>query len=147
MMKTEPEYAQNTITGVRFRGTFCWYVTEREYWFLNVEMEGRFGIEILNEETAAAFLQAIQDERVTAAELRDCLYQFREQHMEGDEWLKFVPSFLVDFDQRQFCSMFPEPASFEHYMPQGWIGSYVDFLDRVPEEQRYWEMNGRSLFR
>lgn len=146
-MKTEPEYAQNTIAGVLFRGTFCWYVTEREYWFLNVEMEERFGIEILNEETAAAFLQAIQDERVTAAELRDRLYQFRKQHQEGDEWLKFVPSFLVDFDQRQFCSMFPEPASFEHYMPQGWVGSYVDFLDRVPEEQRYWEMNGRSLFR
>ncbi|MCG7384723.1 hypothetical protein [Paenibacillus sp. ACRRY] len=146
-MKTEPEYAQNTITGVRFRGAFCWYVTEREYWFLNVEMEERFGIEILNEETAAAFLQAIQDERVAAAELRDCLYQFRKQYQEGDEWLKFVPSFLVDFDQRQFCSMFPEPASFEHYMPQGWVGSYVDFLDRVPEEQRYWEMDGRSLFR
>ncbi|WP_336779326.1 hypothetical protein [Paenibacillus illinoisensis] len=146
-MKTEPEYAQNTIAGVLFRGTFCWYVTEREYWFLNVEMEERFGIEILNEETAAVFLQAIQDERVTAAELRDRLYQFRKQHQEGDEWLKFVPSFLVDFDHRQFCSMFPEPASFEHYMPQGWVGSYVDFLDRVPEEQRYWEMNGRSLFR
>ncbi|WP_337035306.1 hypothetical protein [Paenibacillus illinoisensis] len=146
-MKTEPEYAQNTITGVRFRGTFCWYVTEREYWFLNVEMEERFGIEILNEETAAAFLLAIQDERVAAAELQDCLYQFRKQHPDGDEWLKFVPSFLVDFDQRQFCSMFPEPASFEHYMPQGWIGSYVDFLDLVPDEQRYWEMDDSSLFR
>lgn len=43
--------------------------------------------------------------------------------------------------------MFPEPASFEHYMPQDWIGSYADFLDRVPEEQRYWEMDGSSLFR
>ncbi|WP_353057552.1 hypothetical protein [Paenibacillus illinoisensis] len=87
-MKTEPEYAQNTITGVRFRGTFCEYVTEREYWFLNVEMEERFGIEILNEETAAEFLQAIQDERVTAAELQDCLYQFRKQHPDGDAWVE-----------------------------------------------------------
>ncbi|NUU79921.1 hypothetical protein [Paenibacillus xylanilyticus] len=146
-MKTEPVYAQNTITGVQFHGTWCWYVTEREYWFLNVEMEGRFGIEVLNEDTAARFLQAIQDEQVTATELRYYLHQFREQHREGDEWLKFVPSFLVDFDKRQFCSMFPEPASFEHYMPEGWIGTYEDFLDRVPVEERYWEMDGKSLFR
>ena len=94
---------------------------------LNIEMEERFGIDVLNEETAALFLQAIQQEQVSAAELGHVLHHFREAHRVGDEWLKYVPSFLVDFDKRLFFSMFPEPASFEHYMPDGWIGSYGDF--------------------
>jgi hypothetical protein len=146
MMKTEPVYAENTIVGVWFMGVWHWYVTEREYWFLNVEMEERFGIRVLNEETAAVFLQAIQEEQVSAAELKSVLQQFRESHHESDEWLKYVPSFLVDFDRQLFFSMFPEPASFEHYMPDGWTGSYMDFLDKVPENERYWKIAGKSLF-
>ncbi|WP_366289505.1 hypothetical protein [Paenibacillus sp. AN1007] len=69
-MKTEPVYAEHTIAGVCFQGIWRWYVTEREYWFLNVEMEERFGIHVLNEETAAVFLEAIQEEQVSTAELR-----------------------------------------------------------------------------
>ncbi|KAA8785332.1 hypothetical protein ABIE27_003881 [Paenibacillus sp. 4624] len=145
-MKTEPVYAENTIVGVWFQGVWRWYVTEREYWFLNIEMEERFGIQVLNEETASAFLQAIQEEQVTAIELRSELHHFRETDPTGDEWFKYVPSFLVDFDKRLFFSMFPEPASFEHYMPDGWIGSYKDFLDMVPEKERYWMVQGKSLF-
>jgi hypothetical protein len=101
---------------------------------------------VLNEETASAFLQAIQEEQVTAIELRSELHHFRETDPTGDEWFKYVPSFLVDFDKRLFFSMFPEPASFEHYMPDGWIGSYKDFLDMVPEKERYWMVQGKSLF-
>lgn len=145
-MKTEPVYAEHTIAGVCFQGIWRWYVTEREYWFLNVEMEERFGIHVLNEETAAVFLEAIQEEQVSTAELRCEPQHFREKHREGDEWLKYVPSFLVDFDQRLFFSMFPEPASYEHYMPEGWTGSYSNFLERVPETECYWKSQGRSLF-
>ncbi|MGQ8871271.1 hypothetical protein [Paenibacillus sp. TSA_86.1] len=145
-MKTEPVYAENTIVGVWFQSRWRWYVTEREYWFLNVEMEERFGIHVLNEETAAVFLQAIQEEQVSSGELRSVLLQFREMHHVGDEWLKYVPSFLVDFDRRLFFSMFPEPASFEHYMPDGWTGSYRDFLEQVPEDERYWKLEDKSLF-
>ncbi|WP_248061068.1 hypothetical protein [Paenibacillus silvae] len=144
-IKTEPVYAKNTIACVCFQGMWRWYVTEREYWFLNVEMEERFDIQVLNEDTAKAFLEAIQEEQVSTAELRSELQHFRGTHPEGDEWLKYVPSFLVNFDQKLFFSMFPEPASYEHYMPEGWTGSYSDFLERVPETERYWEAQGKSL--
>ncbi|GIO31718.1 hypothetical protein J2TS6_28590 [Paenibacillus albilobatus] len=56
-MKLLPEYAQILIVGVVFRKEWSWYITEREYWFLNTEMEERFGIEILDETTAECFLK------------------------------------------------------------------------------------------
>lgn len=58
-MKTEPVYAKNTIAFVCFQGIWRWYVTEREYWFLNVEMEERFGIQVLHEDTANALSKLV----------------------------------------------------------------------------------------
>jgi len=33
--------------------------------------------------------------------------------------------------------MFPEPASYEEYVPEEWQGKYEDFTELIPESQKY----------
>lgn len=145
-MKLMPEYAQVLIVGVVFQGTWNWYITEREYWFLNVEMEDRFGIEVLDETTAEDFLNRIRDSRVTALELKQLLGELEDVFASFDEVLEFIPTIYVNFDERIFYSQFPEPMSFEDYVPEGWTGLYKDFMLDVPEPERYWVLDGTDFF-
>ncbi|MCM3783500.1 hypothetical protein M3231_10980 [Neobacillus mesonae] len=143
-MKLNPEYAQTLIVGVIFRNTWNWYVTEREYWFLNVEMEDRFGIEVLDETTASEFLGHITELRVPTSDLRQLLNSLTIS--QNDDLLEYYPAIYVNFDKRIFYSSFPEPMSFEHYAPPGWTSEYRSFLDNVPEEEKYWMMDGADFF-
>ncbi|MNH80867.1 hypothetical protein D3C73_332230 [compost metagenome] len=145
-MKLMPEYAQVLIVGVVFRETWNWYITEREYWFLNTEMEDRFGIEILDETTAGAFLDRIDDLRVSTNELAQTLEDLRDVFESYDEVLEFIPAIYVNFDERILYSLFPEPMSFEHYVPDGWTGQYQDFLDEVPKQEQYWAAGEQHFF-
>jgi hypothetical protein len=43
-------------------------------------------------------------------------------------------------------SYFPEPASFENFIPDGWKGFYENFLDKVPMQERYWVIDGIDYF-
>ncbi|WP_258875288.1 hypothetical protein [Paenibacillus sp. VMFN-D1] len=99
-MKLMPEYAHNIIVGVVFRNQWSWYITEREYWFLNVEMEDRFGIEVLDETTAAEFFRLISDFRVPSTELSQMLVDLQDSFQHQDEVLEFVPALYVHFDDR-----------------------------------------------
>lgn len=121
-MKLMPEYAQTLIVGVLFQKTWSWYITEREYWFLNTEMEDRFGITVLDETTAETFLNKIIDLKVSTSDLRKLLVELEDAFMSTDEVLEFIPTIYVNFDDRVFYSFFPEPMSFENYVPVGWIG-------------------------
>ncbi|USB33409.1 hypothetical protein [Paenibacillus sp. YPG26] len=145
-MKLMPDYAQVLIVGVIFRGTWNWYITEREYWFLNTEMEDRFGIEILDENTAEAFLTRIEDLKVSTLELAQTLNDLRDAFKSYDEVLEFIPAIYVNFDEKVLYSLFPEPMSFEDYVPDGWTGEYKDFLDEVPEQEQYWAAGGQHFF-
>ncbi|MET3208728.1 UNVERIFIED_CONTAM: hypothetical protein ABIC26_001667 [Paenibacillus sp. PvR008] len=145
-MKLQPEYAQNIIVGVIFEGQWNWYVTEREYWFLNTVMEERFGIPILDETTAGAFLGHICEYRVAVDELTSLLSMLADAIEHKDEVLEFCPTLYVDFDQKILYSLFPELASFEHYVPAGWNGEYQNFLNEVPPSERYWIIDGSHFF-
>ncbi|MGN7356210.1 hypothetical protein ACTHPF_02515 [Paenibacillus sp. SAF-054] len=145
-MKLMPEYAQNIIVCVVFQNTWKWYITEREYWFLNVEMEDRFGIEVLDESTAARFLHQIQDLEVPVSELANMLTELEAVFQSYDDVLEFIPAMYVNFDDKVLYSLFPEPMSFEHYVPAGWTGEYLDFLNILPADQQYWMIQGTNFF-
>lgn len=145
-MKLMPEYAHVLIVGVVFQSSWSWYITEREYWFLNLEMEDRFGIEILNESTAKDFLPRIEEYRVPTSELSDMLEDLKDAFENYDEVLEFLPTIYVNFDKREFYSLYPEPMSFEDYVPEGWLGEYKDFYGLVPVQERYWVVDGEDLF-
>ncbi len=163
-MFPEPEYAQNIVVGVLFRHVFAWYVTEREYWYLDYtkyhrallaagyahpiseSYADRFYMAIVNEHTAELFLSLIAEKCVPARALSQMMVA-RKAHDEQNDLLDFAPCFLVNFDQRQFSSLYPEMIRFEHYIPDGWSGSSRDFLSEVPEEERYWIVDGKDLFK
>lgn len=163
-MKTEIEYAVNIVVGVVIDGEFHWYVTRKEWWFLDLvkferafldagyslagvqgNYSNRFDIAILNGETAHKFLSEIHEYRVTIKELKQLVLE-QEPVTDIDDILEYYPSLLVDFDQQILKSWYPEPASFEEFVPDGWRGVEIDFLDDVPAEKRYWLINGRNYF-
>jgi hypothetical protein len=152
------------IVAVIHKKQFQWYVTDRELWYLDYvkfaqafENEGdlavdeytepeRQGIEILSSENAELFLKRIESYKADATTL---LKLFEDKTESGDEEdvLDFSPSFLVNFDQKMFYSMFPEPASFEEYVPSDWKGTYEDFTPLIPKTEKYWMNKDReSLF-
>ncbi|MGG4385513.1 hypothetical protein ABEX08_26250 [Priestia megaterium] len=158
----EPIYAENVIVGVIHKKQFQWYVTDRELWYLDyvkfaqafeshlavdeyIEPE-RKGIEILSSENAELFLKRIQSYKADAATLLK-LFEDKIESGEEEDVLDFIPSFLVDFDQKVFYSLFPEPASFEEYVPSDWKRTYEDFTALIPETEKYWiNKDGESLF-
>lgn len=145
-MKLMPEYAQNLIVGVVFQNIWTWFITEREYWFLNVEMEERFGIKVLDQNTAEDFIHKIDEYKVSTQELTRMLVELKEAFQTYDEVLEFLPTIYVDFDKKEFYSLYPEPMSFEDYVPEGWIGKYLEFYELVPLEERYWMIDQINLF-
>lgn len=163
-MFPEPEYAQNIVVGVLFRHIFAWYVTERDYWYLDYTKyhrallaagyahsisDGyaeRFHIAVVCEHTAELFLSLITEKHVPVRALSQMMLA-RKARDEQDDLLDFAPCFLVNFDQRQFASLYPEMIRFERYVPDGWSGSYRDFLSEVPEQERYWIVDGKNLFK
>lgn len=158
----EPIYAENVIVRVIHKKQFQWYVTDRELWYLDyvkfaqafeshlavdeyIEPE-RKGIEILSSGNAELFLKRIQSYKADAATLLK-LFEDKIESGEEEDVLDFIPSFLVDFDQKVFYSLFPEPVSFEEYVPSDWKGTYEDFTALIPETEKYWiNKDGESLF-
>lgn len=173
MKFSEPEYAQNVIVGVIFHDVFAWYVTDRDYWYLDYtkyeralvssgykrtiseDFSFRFGIAVLNENTAKRFLSFIENLRTSASTLSEMMLTQRRIYEEDGsvdsqayhhDMLDFIPCFLVNFDRKQFYSLYPEMIRFELYVPDGWSGIRRDFQFEIPEEERYWLVDGHNLF-
>ena len=79
--------------------------------------------------------------------MSDLILRSKDANTEGELHLAgLMPSLIVDFDSKILLSYFPEPASFESYTPDGWIGKYENFLDEVPVEEKYWIINNKDYF-
>jgi hypothetical protein len=155
-MLIKPTYAENIIVGVIYDKVFRWYVTEKELWFLDynklekaylekgfeikdyIDDNDRNGVEVLDEHTAGRFLEQIKHFLTTKEELKDLLMNKVETMCDSDDLLDFSPTLLVDFDNKSFYSIFPEPASFEEYVPDGWTGKYLDFTNLIQDKEKYW---------
>ena len=155
-MVLEPLYAENIIVAIIYNNEFKWYVTDKELWFLdynkldnayknlgieiqdNNEPEERIGIKVLDNENVAIFLQRINKYRTTKDELNYLLLENIKNKSEEDDLLDFSPVLLINFDNKALYSMFPEPASYEEYVPKGWSGKYEDFSELIPKSEKYW---------
>ena len=162
-MFPEPEYAQHIIVAVIVHNTFAWYITDKEYWYLDYtkydraflaaglkdamlgDYSNRCDIAVLNEETADAFLAHCAERRVPASALSHMLLARRKADTK-DDLLDFAPSLLVNFDQRQLYSHYPEMIRFENYVTEGWVGAYRDFKSAIPPYERYWMVHGQTVF-
>ncbi|MES5894465.1 hypothetical protein [Bacillus cereus group sp. RP43] len=155
-MILEPLYAENIVVAVIYNNEFRWYVTDKELWFLdyskldnayknlgvsienNYEMEERNGIKVLDNENVEVFLLRINKYNVTKEELNYLLLENIKSKNEGEDLLDFSPVLFINFDDKILYSMFPEPASYEEYVPKDWIGKYESFTEFIPESEKYW---------
>ncbi|WP_144504199.1 hypothetical protein [Bacillus mycoides] len=155
-MILEPLYAENIVVAVIYNNEFRWYVTDKELWFLdyskldnayknlgvsiedNYEMEERNGIKVLDNENVEVFLLRINKYNVTKEELNYLLLENIKSKNEGEDLLNFSPVLFINFDDKILYSMFPEPASYEEYVPKDWIGKYESFTEFIPESEKYW---------
>ncbi|MEI5908511.1 hypothetical protein WAK64_15800 [Bacillus spongiae] len=158
-MKESPKYAKTIIVFVKYKNEDRWYVADKELWFLDLrklsaafskivfdddlsnDFSDRYDIDIVNEDTAEDFLNHIRE--ASTEELHNIL--------KGgfySDIVDLVPSLYIDFDNKIFLSYYPEPASYEVFVPNGWVGKYEDFMftDSIPPEYRYWIINGKDVF-
>lgn len=172
-MPEEIIYARNVIVAVRRHNQWYWYISDKELWVLDLvklakafdthftsaptSFSGRFSIPVVNEVTAEQFLAHMAPYQVNVGYLREVVRQridltelsaASEESAEEmlDDWLELLPSLLVDFDNRSLFSLYAEPMSFESYVPEQWTGEYQCFYERIPEEQRYWIVDGENYF-
>lgn len=156
MMK--PQYAEYIVVAIKDNGAIEWFVLDKDICFLDyTQLEKayrdkgfefvtddslRFGIKIVDETTKAHFLECIRDCRVNTNELRKSLLSEKSH----DDRLAYNPALLIDFDCKKLSSFFPEPESFEDFVPTGWDGEYRDFESDIPLNLRYWvDKNGKNL--
>ena len=158
-VKYKPKYGEYIIVLVQYRNSYQWFVTDKDIWFLdlrkliNAYMENgfhipypndfseRFNIPVVDEDTAKEFFENIRDQEVKVEEFQNML-----EHDIDIDVSDMYPALYVNFDQKVFISCYPEPASYELYIPDGWNGHYQDFIKDVPEKYRYWMIEGKNVF-
>jgi hypothetical protein len=103
----------------------------------------RGGVPILTEESAPRALSAIDDKRLSEAQLRNAL---RDQSpiRNWEQVAHLFPAVLIDFDHRRLISMYSEPLELERYVPSGWQGEYRSLFDEIPVQHRYWIDGSRN---
>jgi len=154
-MQKTPSYASVIIVGVTLRKRWSWYVSDYDYWFLDlsgtcselddISKDERFGIEVVDEHNADQFLPLMSKYLVTTEDLRNNVFSIGPITA-WDDISEWCPSLLIDFDRKYLGSLFPEPSSFESQVPPGWVGKYENFLKKVPPEHRYWVNKDHDLF-
>lgn len=116
---------------------YCLVYSSMCYWEDEYEADEREGIKVLNSENIDIFLQRINKDIATKEDLKCFLWKCIKNKTERDEILNYSSVLLVDFDDKILYSMFPEPASYEEYVPEEWQGKYEDFTELIPESQKY----------
>ena len=137
------------ITYVIYKGCGKWYISDKEIWYLDyqkrIEEYRKIGREIkeeyidekrkdllcIEENNVLLFLKRIEEDECSTGDLKNLFLQNQEED-------DYRPSLYVDFDKKLLYSMYIEPASYEDYVPVGWIGKFKKFLDIIPEEKCYW---------
>jgi len=153
-MKTpELVYPEDLVVYVRRRNQWFYYASYKNHWIMDqvawgksFEKSGfpsdgdyseRFDIPILNEQTADTFLEAVRECRYTRDEMRSAYLAALDVSIEEAEL--YMPALWVDFDDKKLISYYPEPFSFEHFVPEGWEGLYQSFIENLPREIWYWK--------
>lgn len=152
-----PKYAETIIVGVKLNSEFNWYVSDKELWYLDLrklikayekkgfqipeseDFSDRFNIDIVNEDNAEQFLSEMSEYIWKTVELSTIIKNKAYQNI-GD----IVPSIYIDFDKRILISNFPEPASYELFIPDGWCGEYNSFSELIPNSHRYWIIGDKN---
>ena len=145
-----PEYGVEIVVGVASSAGLTWFMSEKELWFLDLRKlvsafggdpldpqnyRDRFDLPVVDRDEWDTFMAHMAEFRCAPAEV---LAAPIAEASSWDEVSACFPTLLIDPEQRRLSSLFPEPASFEHHIPDGWSGDATNFLARIPVHERYW---------
>ncbi|MBN1310022.1 MAG: hypothetical protein JXB30_01295 [Anaerolineae bacterium] len=169
-MTEEPIQAESAIVGVLYANEWSWYNGPRDLWLMDwrrwaedwgqdpdqTDYSSRFDIQVLDVDTVAFFFERMEQHHVSTSFLHTLVqniydynglqaFSISEQAELLDDLWDLIPGLLVDFDNRQLVSNFPD-AEFSpgRYIPDGWVEVDANLFENVPEEHRYWIIDGRD---
>ena len=158
-----PKYRENIIVAVIYKRHFEWYVAPKNLWKMDyrklyslwkslyvrsgkginaLEREigtyesfiaKRWGIQVLDSESASYFLAHLFKCRFSPDELKFCRSMARD-----DRKTDYEVSLYIDFDNKIMRSNFPPPENFEKFIPDGWNGQYGDVISFIPADKRFY---------
>lgn len=153
------------ITLVLLRGSFYWFLSEKECWIMNYDKffndfdikehnyQERFDIAILDNSTIDEFLKRINSQgnsrlfiqKVNGTLLKSLLKENLPLKDWDDDCLLF-PRLFINFDNKELYSVYSESTRFEEYVPLLWTGRYESFYEKIPLEEKYWIFDGVDHF-
>jgi hypothetical protein len=121
-----------------------------QYPDLSAAAAQRSGIVLLDQNSADEFLRAPETNKLSLDFLRKT---FLEKFPNAQSWWDvgfLFPIAFIDFDNKRFAGFYQNGPRLERYVPDGWVGEFVDFANTYPEEvfpaaDKFWIVDGRDL--
>jgi hypothetical protein len=160
MSNLDIEAIEEVVVVVRYKEKIRWFRSNREWWVLDLnkwrddfikhgykvqefENSYRFGIRIVNQETAQHFLDCISAFELSKDELSIAL---AKRYVTASSWWDvsdLFPIMFVNFDNCRVGAFYIEGTPMERYIPDGWIGEFIDFAndysdDVFPVDEKFW---------
>ncbi len=151
---------------IKHRDRFRWYRGSRDLWvldyrkwaqeFLNaghsveIGANGRFGIELVDEETMDLFLSKVSHLELEKGKLAKALERrFKDARSWWDVGALF-PIMFIDTDRKHVSAFYPSGIRMERYVPDGWSSDFKDFATEYPEdlfprEEKFWVQDGVDM--
>jgi hypothetical protein len=143
----------------RHQSEWLWFQSPIDFWVLDQEKwtrgfrergfevpdddyAARFGIPIVDDDTVDDFLALMAEFGRLREDLEAELGARSESARSWWDIAELMPVFFVDFDARCAYSVYGENLELEKYVPAGWTGKFENFYGLIPEEQRYWVLDG-----
>ena len=123
-----------------------------QYPDLNTVAGQRSGIVIFDQNTAEDFLGAPGAHKLSLQFLRQALL---ERFPSAQSWWDvgfLFPIAFIDFDKKRVAGFYQNGPRLERYVPDGWVGEFVDFANTLPEEvfpiaDKFWIVDGRDFLK
>jgi hypothetical protein len=162
----DPQYV---VAVARHKGVIYWLLSDHDHLVLdwkkwrdefvaaghqvpdqNATAVERSGIVIVDQNKAEEFLSVPVTHRLSFQFLRDALL---ERFPSAQSWWDvgfLFPIAFVDFDNKRFAGFYNTGPRLERYVPDGWVGEFVDFANTYPEEifpaaDKFWIVDGKDL--
>lgn len=161
--------AQHAVAVVRHNGVIRWLLLDHDNLVLDlkkwrdefvaagylvpdlsVAAAQRSGIAVVDQNTVEEFLSAPEAHKLSLQFLRQALL---ERFPSAQSWWDvgfLFPIAFIDFDNKRFAGFYQNGPRLERYVPDGWVGEFVDFANTYSEEvfpaaDKFWIVDGRNL--
>lgn len=151
---------KQVVVVVRYQGKILWFRSDRDLWVLDLNKwrnefinhgysvpefkdSYRFGIHIVNQETVQKFLDSMKDFEIEKDQLSA---ELAKRYTTARSWWDvedLFPIMFINFDNNQVGAFYSEGTPMERYIPDGWIGEFIDFANDYPENifprlEKFW---------